>query len=187
MGISNQSNNPKALIWNTPPTMQIDISKKYSALIATNLGAFTVRLFADESPLTVNNFVFLAKSGFYNEVIFHRIIKSFMIQGGDPTGTGCGGPGYQFKDELPPKHSYEPGIVAMANSGPNTNGSQFFICTGSDATYLNQQPNYTQFGKVTKGMDVIESIASVPVTYSNGEMSRPSTPPFIRSIIISES
>jgi cyclophilin family peptidyl-prolyl cis-trans isomerase len=187
MSINNQNPNAASLNWNTPPAMQIDIAKKYSAIFDTSLGTFKVDLFANEAPKTVNNFVFLARNKFYDGVIFHRIIKTFMIQGGDPTGTGCGGPGYQFADELPVKHPYEPGILAMANAGANTNGSQFFICTGADARYLDTQPNYTQFGKVTDGMDTVLKIASVPVTYAGGEMSRPQSPPVINNITISES
>jgi cyclophilin family peptidyl-prolyl cis-trans isomerase len=103
--------------------MEIDTAKTYHAIFDTSLGSFEIELLADESPITVNNFVFLARQGFYDGVIFHRILKEFVIQGGDPTGTGTGGPGYKFADELPPKHSYETGIVAMANSGANTNGS----------------------------------------------------------------
>jgi len=119
--------------------------------------------------------------------VFHRIIKTFMIQTGDPTGTGSGSPGYKFADELPVKHSYDPGIVAMANAGPNTNGSQFFICTGADAAGLNNYPNYTQFGKVTDGMDVVLKIAAVKVQLSaSGEMSKPVDPPVIKSITISQ-
>lgn len=169
--------------WSTPPAMQIDTSKTYFATVDTTLGTFKIQLFANESPKTVNNFVFLSQQGFYNGVIFHRIIKTFMIQTGDPTGTGTGGPGYKFADELPPKHSYDSGIVAMANAGPNTNGSQFFICTGSDAERLNNYPNYTQFGKVVDGMDVVQKIAAVPVGPGNpGENSRPLNPPAINKI-----
>ena len=171
--------------WSTPPAMQIDTSKTYFATVDTTLGTFKIQLFANESPKTVNNFVFLSQQGFYNGVIFHRIIKTFMIQTGDPRGTGTGGPGYEFADELPPKHSYESGIVAMANAGPNTNGSQFFICTGSDAERLNDYPNYTQFGKVVDGMDVVQQIAAVPVGPGNpGENSRPVNPPVINKISI---
>jgi cyclophilin family peptidyl-prolyl cis-trans isomerase len=108
-----------------------------------------------------------------------------MIQSGDPTGTGRGGPGYKFADELPPKHSYEPGIVAMANAGPNTNGSQFFICTGSDSERLNNYPNYTQFGRIVDGMDIVHKIAAVTVGPGNpGENSRPVNPPAINKISI---
>jgi cyclophilin family peptidyl-prolyl cis-trans isomerase len=167
--------------------MQIDAAKKYVAVFDTSLGAFKIELLAGESSKTVNNFVFLAKNKFYDGTVFHRIIKTFMIQGGDPTGTGCGGPGYQFADELPVKHSYDVGVVAMANAGPNTNGSQFFICTGADSKYLNQQPNYTQFGKVVEGLDTVQKLAAVPVTFANGEMSKPQTPPVIKSIAITES
>lgn len=160
--------------WAAPPAMQIDPSKKYYATLKTNKGDICIELLADEAPVTVNNFVFLAREGFYDGVKFHRVIKPFMIQTGDPTGTGRGGPGYRFADELPPKHSYEPGIVAMANAGPNTNGSQFFICSGPQAKGLDSYPHYTQFGRVVEGMDVVEALASVPVGLSAmGEMSRP--------------
>jgi len=171
--------------WNKPPAMQIDTSKTYFATVQTSLGTFKIELFTSESPNTVNNFVFLSQQGFYDGVIFHRIIKTFMIQTGDPTGTGMGGPGYKFDDELPPKHSYDPGIVAMANSGSDTNGSQFFICTGGDALNLNYYPNYTQFGKIVDGMDIVQKIASVKVGPGNsGEISRPVTPPVINKIDI---
>ena len=175
--------------YSSPPKMQIDTKKKYFASFDTSLGSFKIELFAQESPLTVNNFVFLSREGFYKGVIFHRIIKDFMIQTGDPKGTGMGGPGYRFNDELPVKHSYGPGIVAMANSGPNTNGSQFFICTGSDSAGLNQIPNYTQFGKVTEGMDTVMKIASVPVAANPSnprETSKPTEPPVIKNISITE-
>ncbi len=167
--------------------MQIDTSKTYFASIDTSLGAFKIQLFANETPKTVNNFIFLAQQRFYDGVMIHRIIKTFMIQTGDPTGTGRGGPGYQFADELPPKHSYDPGIVAMANAGPNTQGSQFFICTGADARSLNNMPNYTQFGQVVDGMDVVQKIAAVPVGPGNpGENSRPTNPPIINKITITQ-
>jgi len=195
VGCSSQSISPQAAVktttgsratsWSTPPAMQIDTSKQYFAIVDTSLGSFKIQLFASETPRTVNNFVFLSQQGFYNGVIFHRIIKTFMIQTGDPQGTGMGGPGYKFADELPPKHKYDVGIVAMANAGPNTNGSQFFICTGPDASSLNNAPNYTQFGQVVSGMDIVQKIASVPVTTSSsGEPSKPITPPVINSITI---
>lgn len=172
--------------WNSPPVMQIDTSKTYFAVVETTLGTFKIQLFADETPRAVNNFVFLSQQGFYNGVIFHRVIKTFMVQTGDPAGTGAGGPGYRFDDELPPKHSYDPGIVAMANAGANTNGSQFFICTGTDAaSSLNSQPNYTQLGRVVEGMDVVQKIANVPVGPGNpNELSRPLNPPAIVKIEI---
>jgi cyclophilin family peptidyl-prolyl cis-trans isomerase len=172
--------------WSKPPAMEIDKAKKYTANFDTSLGSFKIQLYPLESPLTVNNFVFLSRQGFYDSVIFHRIIKEFMIQTGDPKGTGTGGPGYRFADELPPKHPYAPGIVAMANAGPNTNGSQFFICTGEDARNLNGFPNYTQFGQVTEGMELVQKIALVPVIAQNGELSRPKDPPVIKTITISE-
>jgi cyclophilin family peptidyl-prolyl cis-trans isomerase len=168
--------------------MQIDTSKTYYAVFDTSLGSFKVQLFAADAPITVNNFVFLAEQKFYNGTVFHRIIKTFMIQGGDPNGDGTGNPGYYIPDELPTKYSYDPGIVAMANSGPNTDGCQFFICTGADAASLNNTPNYTQFGKVVDGMDVVQKIAAVPVTYNSvGELSKPVHPPVINSITIEES
>ncbi len=177
---------PKPMKWSTPPAMEIDTAKSYTALVDTTLGSFKIQLLPQESPKTVNNFVFLSRQGYYNGVIFHRIIKTFMIQSGDQTGTGAGGPGYRFADELPPKHSYEPGIVAMANAGPDTNGSQFFICTGADARNLDRYPNYTQFGKVIEGMDVVQKIASVQVKSNGREVSQPVDPPVIKSITITE-
>ncbi|WP_081823888.1 peptidylprolyl isomerase [Paenibacillus sp. UNC451MF] len=156
------------------PEMSIDVNKTYEATLHTNKGDFTIELFPKTAPLTVNNFVFLARDGFYEDVEFHRIIESFMIQTGDPTGTGMGGPGYKFADELKSPYKYEPGIVAMANAGPNTNGSQFFICTGKDSENLNQYPNYTIFGKITDGMDTVLKIAGTPVAESKyGEKSHP--------------
>jgi cyclophilin family peptidyl-prolyl cis-trans isomerase len=182
------SSSTKVMKWTKPPEMQIDQNKNYVATMETSLGSFKIQLFAKESPLTVNNFVFLSRQGYYEGIIFHRIIKTFMIQTGDPTGTGTGSPGYKFADELPPKHSYDPGIVAMANSGANTNGSQFFICTGADApAALNSSPKYTQFGKIIEGMDIVQKIASVPVVSNGREVSKPNNPPVIKSITISES
>ena len=185
-GCSAQSGAPKASSWSKSPAMQIDKSKSYTATMETSVGTLKIQLYANETPNTVNNFVFLAKQGFYEGVIFHRIIKTFMIQSGDPTGTGSGGPGYKFADELPPKHSYEPGMIAMANAGPNTNGSQFFICTGIDSKNLNQYPNYTQFGKVVEGMDIVQKIAAVQVVSNGREVSKPVNPPVITRISISE-
>jgi cyclophilin family peptidyl-prolyl cis-trans isomerase len=182
------SSSQSKLSWPSPPAMQIDTAKTYVATVETSLGSFKIQFFTRDSPVTVNNFIFLARQGYYNGVIFHRIMKNFMIQSGDPTGTGSGTPGYRFKDELPVKYKYDVGIVAMANGGPNTNGSQFFICTGPDSVNLNSMPNYTQFGKVTEGMDVVQKIAAVKVVAnSRGEMSKPVDPPVIKSITISES
>lgn len=156
----------KSKSYATAPEMSIDVNKTYEATLHTNKGDFTMELFPKTAPLTVNNFVFLARDGFYEDVEFHRIIESFMIQTGDPTGTGAGGPGYKFADELKSPYKYEPGIVATANAGPNTNGSQFFICTGEDSKGLNQYPNYTIFGKITDGMDTVLQIAGTPVAMS---------------------
>jgi cyclophilin family peptidyl-prolyl cis-trans isomerase len=173
--------------WTTPPPMSIDPNKTYQATVTTSKGTFKIDLFAKDAPKTVNNFVFLAKEGFYNDVIFHRIIASFMLQTGDPKGTGSGGPGYKFEDELKSPYKYEPGIVAMANAGPNTNGSQFFICSGDDSKNLNSMPNYTIFGKVSEGMDVIATIASTPVTVGpSGERSSPTEKVTIQSVAITE-
>jgi|WetSurMetagenome_2_1015567.scaffolds.fasta_scaffold14183_7 cyclophilin family peptidyl-prolyl cis-trans isomerase len=174
----------KTLKWTTPPAMAIDENKTYTATMKTNYGDIVIELLPGESPLTVNNFVFLARQGYYDGVKFHRIIKGFMIQGGDPTGKGSGDPGYSFADELPPDRKYGPGIVAMANSGPNTNGSQFFICSGSTSKNLNYSPNYTIFGTVTAGMDVVQSIENIPVT--GREPSIPTKDVHIISINIEE-
>ncbi|OAB45783.1 peptidylprolyl isomerase [Paenibacillus antarcticus] len=172
--------------WDNPPAMEIDSTKSYEAEVTTNKGTFTIELYAKDAPKTVNNFVFLAKQGFYDDVIFHRIIESFMIQTGDPQGTGAGGPGYQFEDEKT-SYQYEPGVVAMANAGANTNGSQFFICTGADSTSLNNQPNYTIFGKITNGMDVVKQIAATPVEVGmSGEMSTPTEKIQIKNVKITE-
>lgn len=170
-----------------PPAMSIDTNKQYIATVKTNAGEFKIELFAKDAPLTVNNFVFLAKDHFYDGVPFHRIIKDFMIQTGDPSpsGNGTGGPGYRFADELPSRHSYEAGIVAMANAGPNTNGSQFFICNGEDSENLNQAPHYTIFGKVVAGMETIHNISNTPVINSpQGEPSKPTQDLYIQSISI---
>ena len=153
----------------TPPPMTIDSKKVYKGQITTNKGLFTIELFAKETPVTVNNFVALAKDGFYNNTVFHRIIKDFMIQGGDPKGDGTGGPGYTFADEKITR-DYKRGIVAMANSGPNTNGSQFFIVhKDTDAP-----KNYVIFGQVLTGMETIDKIAGVKVEDNGrGEQSKP--------------
>ncbi|MBM3943763.1 MAG: peptidylprolyl isomerase [SAR202 cluster bacterium] len=169
--------------WAQPPQLTINTASKYSAVFKTSKGDFTVELYAAETPKTVNNFVFLARDGFYNGVIFHRIIKGFMIQSGDPKGDGTGGPGYRFADE-PVTKPYSPGALAMANAGPNTNGSQFFIMHGPD---VQLPPNYVIFGKVVKGMETIESIASTPVKANAfGEVSTPTETVTIQSVEISE-
>ncbi|GIK08510.1 MAG: peptidyl-prolyl cis-trans isomerase [Anaerolineaceae bacterium] len=142
--------------WNTPPAMEIDPKKKYTAKMKTDVGTMVIELFADKAPKTVNNFVFLARQGFYDGVIFHRVIDNFMAQGGDPTGTGMGGPGYKFADEFHPslRHSKR-GILSMANAGPGTNGSQFFI-THVPTPHLDDR--HAVFGQVIEGEDVLMSI-----------------------------
>jgi len=171
--------------WSAPPPMSIDPTHEYVATLHTTMGDITIELFPQEAPKTVNNFVFLAREGFYDNVKFHRIIKDFMIQTGDPQGTGMGGPGYRFEDE-PVRRAYEPGIVAMANAGPNTNGSQFFIVQGPQARTL--PPNYTIFGQVIAGMEVVDRIANIPVRQSpRGEPSVPTQDVRILSVEITES
>jgi cyclophilin family peptidyl-prolyl cis-trans isomerase len=144
--------------YSAPPPMTINTSKTYTATVTTDLGPFTIQLDPKTAPKAVNSFVFLAKQHFYDCVVFHRVIKTFMDQTGDPTGTGDGGPGYQFADELPATATpqYPLGSVAMANSGPNTNGSQFFVVAGPEGESL--APSYTLFGKVTSGMNVVDQI-----------------------------
>jgi cyclophilin family peptidyl-prolyl cis-trans isomerase len=168
--------------WNRPPTMEIDPDKKYSAILHTEKGDITVELFAKDTPNTVNNFVFLARQGFYDGTTFHRVIGGFMAQGGDPTGSGSGGPGYSFKDEATP-NKHGAGTLSMANAGPNTNGSQFFIVHKDYAL----QPNYTIFGKVTDGLDTLDKIATTPTGPGKGGPDTPRTPITINSIKIDES
>jgi len=145
---------PKPKTYSAPPPMVIDTSKKYTATIETDKGNLVLELFASDVPMTVNNFVFLAREGFYDGTTFHRVIPDFMAQGGDPTGTGRGGPGYSFPDEFT-EHTHVAGALSMANSGPNTNGCQFFI------TYTPQHGldgKHSVFGKLVQGMDVLEKI-----------------------------
>jgi cyclophilin family peptidyl-prolyl cis-trans isomerase len=142
--------------WNKAPEMTIDPKKKYQAVLKTDKGDITIDLFADKTPVTVNNFVFLARNGFYDGTIFHRVIADFMVQGGDPTGTGRGGPGYKFQDEFHKDLRHDkPGILSMANAGPGTNGSQFFI-THVPTPWLDNK--HSVFGQVSEGMDVLMSI-----------------------------
>jgi len=162
--------------------MQIETSKKYSAILQTTEGEITVELFADKTPITANNFVALAKKKLYDGTIFHRVIKDFMIQGGDPKGDGTGGPGYKFDDE-PFEGEYTRGTVAMANSGPDTNGSQFFIMHKDYAL----PKNYVIFGKVSSGIEVVDKIAEAPVGGGmSGENSKPLQPVKVTSIEIKE-
>jgi len=165
--------------WTTPPAMQIDPKKKYKARMETDKGTMVIELFADKTPMTVNNFVFLAREGFYDDVIFHRVIDNFMVQGGDPTGTGRGGPGYKFGDEFDAslKHDKQ-GILSMANAGPGTNGSQFFITHGP-TPHLNGK--HTVFGQVVEGLDVLMSIPA----RDPGNVNAPAVK--IKSVTIEES
>ena len=169
--------------YSAPPLMTINPDARYTAKLTTNKGDINIELFASEVPITVNNFVFLAREGFYDGVPFHRVIQEFMIQTGDPKGDGTGGPGYRFQDE-PVTRSYSKGIVAMANAGPNTNGSQFFIVHGAN---VGLQPRFTIFGQVTSGLDTVDQIATAPVRPSSrGEVSSPTEPLFIERIEITE-
>ena len=146
----------KVMSWNSAPKMEIDTNKKYSATMETSKGTLTLELFAKDVPKTVNNFVFLARQGFYDGTTFHRVIADFMVQGGDPTGTGAGGPGYKFADEFT-SHKHAAGTLSMANSGPNTNGSQFFI-TYVATPWLDGK--HTVFGQLTgNSMDVLKKIS----------------------------
>ncbi|NNL26938.1 MAG: peptidylprolyl isomerase [Acidimicrobiia bacterium] len=158
--------------------MTIDLSKTYRATLHTNKGDIELELDAARSPQAVNNFLFLAREGFYDGVIFHRVVPGFVIQGGDPTGTGSGGPGYKFRDELEGSGSYSRGTLAMANAGPNTNGSQFFICLAD----VGLPHAYTIFGEVTAGMEAVDAIAAEPRA---GE--RPIEDCVIESVSLSES
>ncbi len=143
--------------YSSPPAMTLDPESDYVANFRTNQGNFTVKLFASQTPVTVNNFVFLAQQGFYDGLIFHRVIEGFMIQGGDPTGTGAGGPGYQFQDEIVAGLVFDsPGKLAMANAGPGTNGSQFFITVAATGWL---DGNHTIFGEVTEGQNVVNAIS----------------------------
>jgi cyclophilin family peptidyl-prolyl cis-trans isomerase len=146
----------KPMSWSKPPEMAIDPQKKYSAVLHTSKGDITLTLFADKAPRTVNNFVFLSRQGFYDGTIFHRVLANFMVQGGDPTRTGTGGPGYRFADEFNVSLRHDrAGVLSMANAGPNTNGSQFFI-THVPTPWLDNK--HSIFGQVSGGMDVLFSI-----------------------------
>ncbi len=166
--------------YTSTPAMSIDVNSKYTAELETSLGNIVIELFTETSPITVNNFINLSNDGYYNDVIFHRVIKGFMIQGGDPSGTGHGDmgkyPGYDFEDELDNPMNYEKGIVAMANRGPNTNGSQFFIM--HEDYPLPYQ--YTIFGKVLSGLDVVDAIGNV----QTGENDKPNEDVVILNIKI---
>lgn len=168
--------------WAEPPKMGIDPARRYTAVVRTTEGSFTIELDAKKAPNAVNNFVFLAREGFYTDVPFHRIVKGFVIQTGDPTGTGTGGPGYNIEDD--PGGKYERGTVAMANTGqPNSAGSQFFVSLDT----LDLPPTYALFGKVTKGMEVVDAIAKTPVEMApSGEQSQPTRSVEMTSVSITE-
>jgi cyclophilin family peptidyl-prolyl cis-trans isomerase len=177
----------KTRVWDKPPEMTIDIKKTYTATIETSKGIIKAQLFAKEDPITVNNFVFLAKEKFYDGVIFHRIIKDFMVQTGDPKGDGTGGPGYKFADEKVTR-DYKRGTLAMANSGPNTNGSQFFIVHKDNSTL---SKNYTIFGQIeatdSASLKTLDDIANTPVEKStSGEESSPTQLVMIKTMTIEE-
>lgn len=170
--------------WDRPFDMTLEQGIRYTGTLETNKGTIGVEFFPEEAPATVNNFVSLARAGYYDGTPFHRIVKGFVIQGGDPTGTGTGGPGFQFDDE-PVSRDYEKGILAMANAGPNTNGSQFFIVLGDLRGSLPK--NYTIFGRVTDGMDVVDAIASTPTRRGrSGENSTPTEDVTLQRVTISE-
>lgn len=158
--------------------MGIDPSKRYTATMETSMGTIVIALDAINAPRTVNNFVYLAGYHYYDGIIFHRIINGFVCQGGDPTGTGMGGPGYRFGDELPKPGQYQIGSLAMANAGPNTNGSQFFLISGQSGVQL--PPNYALFGQVVKGLDVVDAMQKVPT----GRNDRPIDDVVINSVTI---
>ena len=169
-------------VYDSMPEMNIDISNEYSAVIKTSMGDMSIEFFTEDAPLTVNNFINLSRDGYYDNVIFHRVISGFMIQGGDPSGTGHGEmgkfPGYKFEDELNNQRSYDKGILAMANAGPDTNGSQFFIMhVDYPLPY-----QYTIFGFVTEGLDVIDKIASV----ETGDGDKPINDVVIKTIEVKE-
>ena len=162
-----------------PMDLTIDQTKNYEAVLTTSMGDIKINLFEKEAPITVNNFVKLAKEGFYDGLIFHRVIPDFMIQGGDPTGTGTGGPGYKFEDEITGKPIVK-GTLAMANSGPNTNGSQFFIVTAEETPWLNNL--HTNFGEVIEGLEIVDQISLVETNSSD----KPLTNVVIEKIVILE-
>jgi cyclophilin family peptidyl-prolyl cis-trans isomerase len=167
--------------WTRQPQLEIDATRSYAAAIETSKGSITADLFASEAPVTANNFVFLARQGFNDGLTFHRVIPGFVIQGGDPRGTGEGDAGYSFADELDNDLTYELGTLAMANAGPHTNGSQFFVVAGPKGQRLPKQ--YSIFGRVQEGMEVVRVIAEVPT----GTMDRPLTPVTIERVTIQES
>ncbi|HEX3792859.1 MAG TPA: peptidylprolyl isomerase [Acidimicrobiales bacterium] len=170
---------PKTQRFDGPPPMVIDPAKRYTAEMVTSKGTMTIALDPVAAPKTVNNFVFLARYHYFEGITFHRVIPGFVLQGGDPEGTGRGGPGYRFEDELPKPGRYEIGSLAMANAGPDTNGSQFFVISGPDGAAL--PPSYSLFGKVVKGLEVIPAIESI-----GSRSGSPSEKVTIESVTITE-
>ena len=170
---------PKKQQFESPPEMGIDTEKRYTATMSTSMGEMVIALDPIRAPKTVNSFVFLALHHYFDGIVFHRIINGFVCQGGDPTGTGRGGPGYRFEDELPKAGQYEIGSVAMANAGPHTNGSQFFLISGPSGAGL--PPQYSLFGKIVKGLDVLDAMQRVPT--ASGD--RPREDVVINSVTIS--
>jgi peptidyl-prolyl cis-trans isomerase B (cyclophilin B) len=169
-----------ARTYSSAPEMGIDPSKRYAAVMETSRGDVTLELFADRTPVTVNNFVFLAREGFYDGVTFHRVIEGFMIQGGDPEGSGRGGPGYVFEDEFRDDLRFDaPGLLAMANAGPGTNGSQFFITLGTPS---HLDGRHTIFGRVVEGNEIVQAIGGTPTDASD----RPREPVVIERLRIEE-
>ena len=170
---------PKTQRFDGPPPMVIDPAKRYTAEMITSKGTMTIALDPIAAPKTVNNFVFLARYHYFEGITFHRVIPGFVLQGGDPEGTGRGGPGYRFEDELPKPGRYEIGSLAMANAGPDTNGSQFFVISGPDGAAL--PPSYSLFGKVIKGLEVIPAIEAIGSRSGN-----PSEKVTIESVTVTE-
>ena len=168
---------PRTQQFDASPELGIDTTKRYTATMDTSMGTMVIALDAINAPLTVNNFVFLAAHHYYDGVVFHRIINGFMCQGGDPTGTGRGGPGYRFNDE-PVKQRYQIGSMAMANAGPNTNGSQFFLISGPSG--VNLPPQYNHFGQVVKGLEIVDAMQRVDTDRSD----RPRTDVVINSVTV---
>ncbi len=170
---------PKTRRFDAEPPMCIDPAKRYTATIETSMGEMTAALDAAAAPRTVNSFVFLARYHYFEGIVFHRVIPGFVLQGGDPTGTGTGGPGYRFADELPTPGRYELGSLAMANAGPDTNGSQFFVISGPDGMRL--PPSYSLFGKVVKGLETVAAIDAV-----GSKSGKPTEQVVINSVTVTE-
>lgn len=171
---------PRQTSFDSSFDMCIDAAKRYEATLDTNYGPVVVALDAVNAPKTVNNFVSLARYHYYDGLTFHRVIEGFMIQGGCPEGSGRGGPGYKFEDELPAPNTYKLGSLAMANAGPNTNGSQFFIVSGPSGVGL--PPSYSLFGQVVSGMEIVEKIEKV----ATGPSDKPNDDVIINSVAIAE-